>query len=230
MDIATRLAPAGIDFNPLQPIDLLLVIDAFWVSGEPYSVGNLWKRWLTQHAAGSSIAVLGWREQQPSPYGSLLSCHKTALKELAMPVGQLQPHSLPIDGVDARRSMKTLTEGHGQNSLLKALTSLRSPVDTALFLAEESDDWNAVWEMQKASISAAVHTLQPQFEQAIPKLQPTPLCTWLPEAQEQLRLLEEILHKDAAPPMSHIAGAWQVLGKGAQALSSWQQWLQDEVD
>ena len=129
-----------------EKTEVLLLIEPVLVNGEYYSLADFWREWLLQNNSQVKIATCTWFSNKDMDRYQLDLLHlPTDIPEFFTNLPSITEHSkFPIYGKDIRSKLKILLDGHGEESLLKLVTQLKSSLDIALFLIEDGNDLEEV--------------------------------------------------------------------------------------
>ena len=128
-------------------IEVLLIIDPYLVLEEWLQLAELWQKWLLKEGKEVKVLIASFNQQENNPnYIDLLQL-PTQLKTTIHQAKPLVEMTIPeVFGISLVGKFRKFLDGHGEESLLKLITQLRSSFDTAIFMLDDGDDFEDAWE------------------------------------------------------------------------------------
>ena len=123
----------------LNDEDILVIFEPVKIGEIHYSIYKVWKRYFEIHFPLSTIIVMGFVDHQSSNYLDLLNLPADfqAFVASALPPGA--DWDVPIECMDALKSMRQFFRGHGEVSLISQLNKIQQSLNVAYVTVAERE-------------------------------------------------------------------------------------------
>lgn len=172
--------PQGVDSQHYSgkwndELSAILIIDPDQIAEEWLNLGEFWRRSLLERLNHLKV-VIGRFEG--SSTGNILNLHQLP-EDWKSYVNNVTPISdmeaISQEGLSLEGKFRKFMDGHGEESLLKLITQLRSSFDTALFMLDDGADFDEVWESMLQVVGEMIgKQLVERWEKYRPYFKPTP--------------------------------------------------------
>lgn len=153
----------------------LLVIEPMHIASEWICIADLWQKWLLKEASPVKLLVAGFERVNSPNYLDLLDLPEnlTAAIEGASSLAEMNLEA--VTGISLSGKFRKFLDGHGEESLLKLITQLRSSFDTAIFMLDDGEDFDEVWDSMLKVVGDMIgKQLVERWEKYKPYFKPTP--------------------------------------------------------
>jgi len=144
--------PQGITchhFKETLPLDIeaIVLIDPYPILGDWVSTSSIWKKWLMNKKLHPKLIVASFQAHPEHDHHLDLLKLPSSFQEFVKQVPTTRDLPTPlVFGVALEGKFRIFLDGHGQESLLKLITQLRSSFDTALFMLDDGETFEVAWE------------------------------------------------------------------------------------
>ncbi|MGB0522092.1 MAG: hypothetical protein ACPGJS_03990 [Flammeovirgaceae bacterium] len=169
--IATQLYDGNLDANTTA----ILIIDPCQIGGEWLHVGEFWRKYLLGTQPAVKLLIAGFEEMQNTNQLDLLKLPTDFLSYLTQALPTSDLGEIQTSGMSLAGKFRKFLDGHGEESLLKLITQLRSSFDTALFMLDDGSDFEEAWESMLKVVGEMIgKQLVERWEKYKPYFKPTP--------------------------------------------------------
>ena len=120
-----------ININHKIKYDNLTIIEPFRIDNKYSTISPIWKNYLGINSPNTKLIVMGFMDFQSRNYIDLFKLPKDFDKYLENALSVSEDWEIPIDGADILEYIKRFFAGHGGNSVLSKLNSLRQTFNIA---------------------------------------------------------------------------------------------------
>lgn len=165
----------------------VLLIEPYLVGEEWLLLRGLWLKYFIAESSSIKLITAQFSETTTANELNLLNLPRNLVASIdaAAPVTRWSTQELA--GLTLAGKFRKFLDGHGEESLLKLITQLRSSFDTALFMLDDGYDFDEVWETMLKVIGEQIgKQLVERWEKYRPYFKPTPFYNRLQAYDRQM--------------------------------------------
>ena len=166
---------------------VVLIIEPYLVATEWLFLSELWRKYLLNNKVSVKLIIAQFAECKSPNELNLLDLPTNLAEEInqALPIESFSAQQ--TTGLTLAGKFRKFLDGHGEESLLKLITQLRSSFDTALFMLDDGYDFEEVWENMLKVIGEQIgKQLVERWEKYRPYFKPTPFYSQLQAYDSQM--------------------------------------------
>ncbi len=144
----------------------LIIVEPILIDEEYFTISTFWRIWLAKHSPNTKLITASFFEQVGDSNHLCLvqfPSNFSAFLETAKPVSEMS--ETKVLGKNILGKIRKFLDGHGEESLLKLITELKSQLDTMLFLLQDDAELAQVLEVTWQGDGEKIHKqLQQRME------------------------------------------------------------------
>lgn len=177
-----------------RPNKYFLIVDSYHKLGFYYSISQTWKRYLSLHSPKTKLIVAGFSNYKNSNYIDLLNFPDdfNAFIKNTLPVSD--DWEIPIDGENLLDTMLRFFEGHGRESVLSALSSLKQTINMVFTDLSLGYSFTDIWhQLISSQAKPELEILLHRWLQYYPYFEYLPFYPLIQEINDDFSDLSEII-------------------------------------